>query len=361
MGTVKVLFFISSFTALAGFALGVFFLFFVSTPVEDVLKRSQVSQGTIDLVMNVIIFIWAAVSLAATFTFHRGITRDRVFRSFAVYIIAGLFIVCSGIFYTLLSTDSALMAVIKGVVTESRKGFAYGPYPTEAHLRILKKGGHTGVITLLSPTIPFEKILLDKEIEAGRKIGMEVHSFPMLPWVSSNKVSIEKIKELVKSGKGRYYVHCNLGKHRTNLARMIIEETLGEAGGSAYVVRIERGELKYYQNKRIILGPLPVQDEWLDLVVRCQIREVISYLDPDNREDAQWIEKERFTCEGLGLAFKVIPVKRMGSGFTGVEEIINHVKNSNSIIYIHGYNIDDKNLFIDKHLKLNNYAPFTSK
>ena len=173
--------------------------------------------------------------------------------------------------------------------------------------------------------------------------------------------AIEKLEELVKSKKGRYYVHCNLGKHRTNLARMIIEETLGEAGQSAYVARIERGELKYYQNKRIILGTLPVQDEWLDLVVRCQIKEVISYLDPDNREDARWIEEERLTCAGLGLGFKVIPVKRSGSGFTGVEEIINHVKNSNSIIYIHGYNLDDRNLFIDKHLKFNNYAPFTPK
>lgn len=144
----------------------------------------------------------------------------------------------------LLSTESDLMATVRGVVFTTEEGFTFGPYPDENELTMLKKEGYDGVITLLSPSVPFEKILLEKEIQAGEKVGLRIYSFPMRPWIFENKDSIIKIKEFVKTNQGKFYVHCYLGKHRTNMVRQIIKTEFGGPVTNkefAYPDKLERG------------------------------------------------------------------------------------------------------------------------
>ncbi len=349
----KVLILSFLFLVFAGFLLGVLFLFFVSIPVEAFLSRANVAGSLIDIFMDAIILAWIISTLAVGVMFYRGVTRDNIFRTVAGFIIVGLIVLSSGTFYLLLSTDSAFMATFRGVVqTDSR--FAYGPYPDEPYMRLLKQGGYTGVISLLSPNIPFEKVLLDKESEAAKRVGLQFYNFPMLPWVSDNKDALAGIEQLVKTNQSRFYIHCNLGQHRTVLVKNVIEETLGNGGNTKlipYPKKLERGELHYFADNRIILGPYPTDSEWLDLVVKYQVKEVVSYLDPENPSEADIVEKEQKTCKGLGLGFKLLPVKRVGDNFVGTDKLIDYLKTTKDTTFVHGYTTDDKTDSIDEELE----------
>ncbi|MFZ5641997.1 MAG: hypothetical protein ACOY46_00235 [Bacillota bacterium] len=344
----KIALYILLFLGPLAFSLGVFFLFFISVPVEAVLKRLEFYQHIIDIIMKIIIFLWALSSIVLTYVFYRGIILDRVFRSVAGFVTSLLLIASLGVFSLLISTDNPLMASIKSEAVEYKNGYTFGPYPEEQQLRQMKKEGYNGVITLLSPTIPFENILLEREIETGRKIGLEIHSFPMLPWVSDNRSSIEGIKEFVANNRGKYYVHCNLGKHRANLVKQLIDGTAGvDILGKELPLKkkLERGELKYYQANRIILGPLPTDEEWLSLIAR-GIKEVVCFLDPGKEGEADIIRKARDACDDLGVAFTLKPIKWNGNKYTGTDDLLNYVNNSNTTIYIHGFNMDDSRLLL---------------
>jgi hypothetical protein len=57
--------------------------------------------------------------------------------------------------------------------------------------------------------------------------------------------------------------------------------------------RFERGQVETYDGERIILGPYPTEEEWFEYVLRRDVNEIVFTLDPDNPDDAPWIEEER--------------------------------------------------------------------
>src|SRR5215210_525248 len=124
--------------------------------------------------------------------------------------------------------------------------------------------GYDGIVTLLNPSIPFEKVLLEQELQQGEETGIEVYSYPMLPWVSENEESLAAIKQLVAGNEGRYYIHCYLGKHRVELVR---RELIGATEDTITVEEeplkssLERGQLSAFDQERIVLGPYPTDEE----------------------------------------------------------------------------------------------------
>lgn len=98
--------------------------------------------------------------------------------------------------------DDVVLALTRGEhddreVTGER--LAFGGYPDAEKLQELKSQGYDGVITLLNPSIPFEKVLLEREMENGKQVGIPIHSFPMLPWISENGDSLQGIERLVNN------------------------------------------------------------------------------------------------------------------------------------------------------------------
>ena len=336
------------FLGLTGFTLGVACLFLVNVPVEAMLKEQKASQTLINIAMCAIILVYALIVIAATVVFHRKAAVIPERSRLAAAILLLLTVISGGIFTLLLTTDSNLVAVFQGTSQQRNSKFMIGPYPEEERLTELKKEGYQGVISLLSPTIPFEKLLLDREMQAGAKIGIQVYSFPMLPWISGNQTSLNGIKELVEKEKGPFYIHCYLGKHRADL----VEYTLtGTAKSFLYPDQLERGRLNYYHDGRVVLGPYPNDEEWFHLVRRGQLKEVISYLDPADADEAPLIEKEKQLCIENGLEFKLLPVRIQGTQVTGLSELLSQVSATNNKVYIHGTKPDARYQIIDASLR----------
>ncbi len=331
-----------------GFALGVICLFMVNVPVEEILKRQKVSQVVINITMSGIILVWAGSVVTATVAFHRYIALIPERRRLARVLLFLLIVIAGGIFVLLLSTDNKLVTTFQGSQDNRGSKYMIGPYPEDERLQQLKKEGYEGIISLLSPTIPFEKLLLDREMQAGEKIGLRIYSFPMLPWISGNESSLNGIKELVGKEKGPFYIHCYLGKHRADLVASTI---FGAVEMYLYPDRLERGRLNYYQDGRVILGPYPSDEEWFHLVRRGLVKEIISYLDPENSEEALLIEKEKKLCAENGLEFKLLPVRVQGNQVTGLAEVLGQVAASKNKIFIHGFGVDAKSKMIDASLR----------
>ena len=103
--------------------------------------------------------------------------------------------------------------------------FTFGPFPTPDKLERLRKDGYTGVVSLLHPAVvPFETKLIGEERAAVEGAGLEFHHAPMLPWVSDNGESLAMLEVLAREERGRYYVHCYLGKDRTRIAQRVVAQ-----------------------------------------------------------------------------------------------------------------------------------------
>ncbi|HEX2076469.1 MAG TPA: hypothetical protein VHG08_02135 [Longimicrobium sp.] len=187
-------------------------------------------------------------------------------------------------------------------VPESEDRFVFGPYPDRAQLAELKRRGFTGVISLLHPAVvPFEPRLLAQERAAARAVGIPLIHAPMLPWISENEESAERIRQLARSGTGRYYIHCYLGKDRVNVVRrLLMDENASVAEAKteesprniADMPAFERGGI-YHLRDSVHVAPFPTDEEWLGYVLSGSVRQVLSLLDPENPDDAPWMEKER--------------------------------------------------------------------
>ena len=154
--------------------------------------------------------------------------------------------------------------------------FVFGAYPNGEKLELLKSRGYTSVVTLMSDlVVPAEPKLIKEEKEAAARIGIKLIHIPMLPFVSGNDDAVKQIEELARTGKGKYYVHCYLGRDRVNVFKHIVEDR-----GAAIkvelkvkpprrledIVQLERG--KYFKLQTdIYLTPLPTEEEFFGYVV----------------------------------------------------------------------------------------------
>lgn len=204
----------------------------------------------------------------------------------------------------------------------------------------------------VNPYIPFERVLLEREQENAEKIGIPVRSYPMLPWISQNQQALSGIAALVGDTEGRYYIHCYLDKHRVELVRRKLE-----AGGDRAVTEIplpdplERGELRSYDSGRVVLGPLPTDEEWLDIVLRQGVEEVVTTLDRSSTGDAGRIKEECAALEGSGVTITEMPLSAASPDSQAVERIAEYAARSDRNIYIHDFGYDARAEALDRALK----------
>ena len=215
-----------------------------------------------------------------------------------------------------------------GTISQSSVGnsgqsieFVMGAYPDLNELRRLKATGYAGVVSLLNElVVPAEPNLIREEEENAKKAGIALIRMPMLPWVSGNNESIQKIQKLAREGKGKYFVHCYLGRDRVNVFRKIVRD-MGAKSQSlqAEVVRhiddLSRFERGNYTKlgTGVYLIPYPTDDEFFGYILNGQIATVVSLLDPKNPEDTTLIAREKAILKRYGVKYVNLPVPNAGN------------------------------------------------
>lgn len=189
--------------------------------------------------------------------------------------------------------------------------FRFGPYPDRAKLAELRREGVSAVVSLQHPAVPIEVPGIAAERRAAAELGIRFVHAPMLPWISGNERALAVIRELVRSGRGTYYVHCGLGRDRTAVVRRLIETMGGRpvsaaapaaltfagrkaqaAAGVVPSADFERGGLTELE-PGIWLVPHPNQRELFGYLLAGQVRHVVSVLDPRDPQQGAWLREER--------------------------------------------------------------------
>jgi hypothetical protein len=328
------------FLATLGFAGGVLYLLFFLVPFEQWLVDSGVSQGTIDVTLDVLIVGWVLFGFLLTLLYARFLLRRG--RSVLVGVAVAVASVAAAVAVFFLMLDNDLLAAAGQLGQQSAEGgqrLVFGPYPDAERLAELEDEGYDGVIALLSPKVPFERVLLEQEEDNGKEAGIRVYSRPMLPWITGNEASLEAIKALAAQEDKQFYIHCYLGKHRVDIVRQELEAEAPDPTEREIDLpyRFERGQVETYEGERIILGPYPTEEEWFEYVLRRDVDEIVSTLDPDNPDDAPWIEEERKIAEENGLKFTLMPLDPLSPDPAAAQRVVRHVKGAEGKVYVHDF------------------------
>jgi hypothetical protein len=195
--------------------------------------------------------------------------------------------------------------------------FCFGSYPDQAKMEQLKSEDYTAIVSLLHPlVIPAEPVLMKKEIDNAQKTNIKLISIPMLPWIIENDSAIIKIKQLAKNTKGKYYVHCYLGKDRANVFKAIVEKEnsivsiknpLG-ARNIDTIKQFERGKI-YKLNNDKYFTPYPTDEEFISFILNGKIKTVVSLMDVKNAEQKKFITREQKMMKLYNMNFKNYSIK----------------------------------------------------
>ncbi|HKH11374.1 MAG TPA: hypothetical protein VKA73_09540 [Rubrobacter sp.] len=328
------------FLAALGFAGGVLYLLFFLVPFEQWLVDSGVSQGTIDVVLDATILGWVLIGFLLTLLYARLFLRRGRGLLGAVGVAVASVAAAGVVFFVMLDDD--LMAAAGQLGQQSAQEdqrLLFGSYPDAERLAELEDEGYDGVISLLSPKVPFERVLLEQEEDNGEDAGIRVYSRPMLPWITGNEASLESIKALAAQKDKQFYIHCYLGKHRVDVVRQELDAEAPDPTEREVDLpyRFERGRVIAYEGERIILGPYPTEEEWFEYVLRRDVDEVVSTLDPDNPDDAPWIEEERKIAEENGLKFTLMPLDPLSPDPATAQEVVRHVRDAEGKVFVHDF------------------------
>jgi protein tyrosine phosphatase (PTP) superfamily phosphohydrolase (DUF442 family) len=202
--------------------------------------------------------------------------------------------------------------------TQLNQQFVVGAYPDEAKIKQLKKEGYTAIISLLHPAVvPFEPMLLKEEKAIAKKYNLTVIEAPMLPWVSDNSESLKLIETLARTSRGKYYIHCYLGKDRVNLVKKHISAIVGSSAVIGEITHrsfeemghFERGDL-YKIGDKIYLSPYPTNEEFLAFFLAGNVKSVVNLMDSTSTEQKGRIVEERKILQNAGIHFSNLTVNQ---------------------------------------------------
>ena len=141
-------------------------------------------------------------------------------------------------------------------------------------------------------------------------------------------------------GEKRYYIHCYLGKHRVDLVRETAAPGEATEEDEPLPDSFERGRLTTFGDEEVILGPYPTDEEWFEFVLRRDVDEIISTLNPKNPADVPWIEKEREIARENSLTFTLMPLNPNAPKPSAVKEIASYAQSRDHKVYVHSFNVD---------------------
>jgi hypothetical protein len=157
----------------------------------------------------------------------------------------------------------------------------------------------------------------------------------MLPWVSDNHAALEQIRRIAQTGRGVYYVHCGLGRDRTNVVRRMLEGegvktalhgSIGHATTFADRLRLAPGSGRDFQRGAIRqlepgvwLVPFPNPAELAGYLEAGQVKQVVLLLDPADARQKAWRDEAQRALAGARVAVAARPL--MGRDLPTAKEI----------------------------------------
>lgn len=291
------------FALLTGLAIGAPLLLDGIVPLENWLRQQALSQAEIDSVLTLVLLLSALCVFSATLIVHYLVQGKEQRRGLGIALLLISALLAARGLQQLSSRGGAVLARSAHFSLQEQR-FNFGPYPDQLMLREITRAGVLRIITLLNPAIPFEATLLAQEQAAASRLGLTVHSLPMLPWVQGNEDQLEAALLLVDSLPGeRFYVHCYLGKHRVALLqRRLVEQADLGWKDEPWPESFERGAILTFDGGRVVTGPQPTDEEWMELCTR-QVKLVISLLDGSDPEQAERLTEAHRTAKVLGMEF----------------------------------------------------------
>lgn len=308
-----------------GFLTGTALLLWPVRWMTDALRARGYQQTTENLVMLAVIGVYVVTSALVALWIVRRVARCRS-RTVRLAVPAALTVAAAVCVVGWLSPARLAGAATLGsarVDFASGAEFVFGPYPEWLRLEQLKQDGYTAVISLQHPAVvPFEPVGIAAETDAARKIGIELIRAPMLPWISANEASLELIRGIARTRTGRFYVHCGLGRDRTNVVKRMLElEGTRVAAGEGYMAPrtlrmrvaenrqlLERGRVSEIE-RDIWLLPYPNKHEFFGNLLSGQVAHATLVLDQDDPTQAMWIDEARRILAQYAVPFDVIPYR----------------------------------------------------
>ncbi len=331
------------FAGTAGFAIGTAGLFGLIRPGVDLLRL----RGTSPWMENLLVGVIIALCLVSATVAGRFFGKRFLGPLSRVPLLAGSIVVTAATFWFWWHPAGVPEhGELEALHLKSGERIAFGPYPEVEQLLQLKQEGFGAIVSLLHPAImPMEPILITREEERLKNMGFRYHHLPVLPWIGQNEEALEKLDGILRSEPGRVYVHCYLGADRILMARRFLEgkgwnrqlgiiaKTERQHSLSA-VTQLERGPV-YRLSEETYLIPYPTDEEWVGYVLPSNIKTVVSLMDPKNRQDHPWIEKERETLEKYGVTLEVLPMVSPDPG--RVAEVLRQVETFPKPMAIHAF------------------------
>lgn len=130
-------------------------------------------------------------------------------------------------FWVLSTPSNLLTAFFRSPISDMSQRVVIGPYPTEKEFEILKQNHVETIVTLLDPSLPYERIPLYTEINLANRYNMRVLNFPMAsvlgqPMGDYYMQNATWAADTISHLPGKIYLHCYLGMHRTAAVRNLL-------------------------------------------------------------------------------------------------------------------------------------------
>lgn len=347
----KNIFLLLFFWLMLGYFLGTLTLIWPVRWATNYSIEQKWSQSNQDLLVKGIIVLLIIISFIISFLFTKAFinAKSRIKKYLSVLALITLSGFCVWLWSNpkLIQSDTQTSSIMK-----ENTEFVFGPYPDEYDLQRLKINNFTAVISLLhEAVVPFEPNLLKDEIVNCSNAGIKFINVPMLPWISQNEAALQKLKDIAQNFKGKYYIHCYLGKDRVNLAKRIIETSNSavkinselKARSITDLEKFERGEIIKLDSD-IYLTPYPTDDEFTGYILNGSFRNIISLFNPDNPTDTLWTNKEKLLCQTFKISLRFFPMDENQPSKKKFEMLSKIIAESERPILIHSYFSDSPNI-----------------
>lgn len=299
---------------MVGFFSGTAVLLWPAGWLSSGLQRAGWEQASQNHALKALIFVWFLATIPVTQWLVRRMFRGG--RASAVAIPLATTVLAGAAVAEWMNPAHMLARVAGGASGEVRMEggahFLFGPYPDRARLAELKKQGVVAVVSLQHPAVPIEVPGITEERRLAAEMGLRFIHAPMLPWISNNEGSLRVVRDLVRSGKGKYYVHCGLGRDRSAVVQRLVESM----GARQVVTGQRKAPLTFADRKRqaeegtvpteafergkvaevepgVWLIPHPNDHEMFGYMLAGQVKHVVSVLDPASPEQRPWLDQQR--------------------------------------------------------------------
>jgi protein tyrosine phosphatase (PTP) superfamily phosphohydrolase (DUF442 family) len=301
---------------LTGFTIGTLTLLFPVRWIIEIATKNNWSRNAQDYSILLLMILLAGGTFWLSFVLTKKATLST--RSFWKITVIGvvLFLLSMLLWLNPKLVNISLSKAERQSLKSDKSEFVFGPYPDEVQMEQLKAESFTAIISLLHPAVvPFEPVLINEEKEHAREQNLDFIHLPMLPWVSDNKMALDSVRKIAKYGKGKYYVHCYLGKDRVNLVKKAIMEVSENAIKKDNTTirhlwdrdQFERGKIVRIDSGLYVI-PYPTDEEFMGYILSSDVKNVVSLLNPKITENKPWIDKEQKLMQNQMVKYTHIPL-----------------------------------------------------